>query len=32
LSPAAREMLMRALGHMKGNLVLAEETESAAAE
>ncbi len=32
LPPAAREMLMRALGHMKGNLVLAEETESAAAE
>jgi hypothetical protein len=25
-------MLMRALGHMKGNLILAEAAESAAAE
>ncbi|HEX3864605.1 MAG TPA: MarR family transcriptional regulator [Stellaceae bacterium] len=32
LSAAEREMLMAALGHMKSNLVLAEETESAAAE
>jgi DNA-binding MarR family transcriptional regulator len=32
LSPAARDMLMHALGHMKGNLVLAEAAESAAAE
>jgi MarR family transcriptional regulator for hemolysin len=32
LPPAARDMLMRALGHMKGNLVLAEAAESAAAE
>jgi MarR family transcriptional regulator for hemolysin len=29
---ATREMLMRALGHMKGSLLLAESTESAAAE
>ena len=32
LAPAAREMLLRALGHMKENLVLAEEGESLAAE
>ena len=32
LPPAAREMLMRALGHMKGSLLLAESTEGAAAE
>jgi MarR family transcriptional regulator for hemolysin len=32
LSPAAREALMQALGHMKGNLIVAEATESAAAE
>jgi MarR family transcriptional regulator, transcriptional regulator for hemolysin len=32
LAPAAREMLMRALVHMKGNLTEAETTESAAAE
>ncbi len=32
LSPAAREAMMRALDHMKGNLLLAEERESAAAE
>jgi DNA-binding MarR family transcriptional regulator len=32
LPPAARDMLMRALGHMKGNLILAEAAESAAAE
>lgn len=32
LPPAAREMLMLALGHMKGNLLVAEATESAAAE
>jgi DNA-binding MarR family transcriptional regulator len=32
LSPAAREAMMRALDHMKGNLLLAEEGESAAAE
>jgi MarR family transcriptional regulator for hemolysin len=32
LPPATREMLMRALGHMKGNLIVAEPTESAAAE
>src|SRR5437588_12955891 len=32
LSPAAREAMMRALDHMKGNLLLAEEAESAAAE
>ena len=32
LPPAARDMLMGALGHMKGNLILAEAAESAAAE
>ena len=32
LPPAARDMLMRALGHMKGNLIIAEAGESAAAE
>jgi DNA-binding MarR family transcriptional regulator len=32
LPPAARDTLMRALGHMKGNLILAEAAESAAAE
>src|SRR5205807_3344113 len=32
LTPAAREAMMRALDHMKGNLLLAEEAESAAAE
>src|SRR5712691_4521414 len=32
LGPAAREMLLRTLGHMKGNLTVAEATESAAAE
>src|ERR1700731_2459903 len=32
LSPAAREAMMRALDHMKDNLLLAEEGESAAAE
>jgi MarR family transcriptional regulator, transcriptional regulator for hemolysin len=32
LSPAAREAMMRALDHMRGNLLLAEEGESAAAE
>jgi DNA-binding MarR family transcriptional regulator len=32
LSPAAREVLMRALAHMKGNLLVVEEAESAAAE
>jgi MarR family transcriptional regulator, transcriptional regulator for hemolysin len=32
LPPAAREMLMRALVHMKGNLIEAEATESTAAE
>src|SRR5580704_6810822 len=32
LSPAAREATMRALDHMRGNLLLAEEGESAAAE
>jgi MarR family transcriptional regulator for hemolysin len=32
LPPAARDMLMRALGHMKGNHILAEAAESAAAE
>ena len=32
LSPAAREMLMRTLGDMKGNLLLADAAESAAAE
>jgi MarR family transcriptional regulator for hemolysin len=32
LSPAARKMLMQALAHMKGNLIVAEATESAAAE
>ena len=32
LPPAARDMLMRALGHMKSNLTVVESTESAAAE
>ena len=32
LPPAARDMLMRALGHMKDNLIVAEAAESAAAE
>jgi DNA-binding MarR family transcriptional regulator len=32
LTPAARELLMRALGHMKQNLTLADATESAAAD
>src|SRR5437763_1389712 len=32
LSPAAREALMTALGHMKGNLLSVDETETAAAE
>jgi len=32
LPPAARDMLMRALAHMKGNLILADAAESAAAE
>jgi DNA-binding MarR family transcriptional regulator len=32
LSPAARDALMRALGHMKQNLLVGEETETAAAE
>jgi DNA-binding MarR family transcriptional regulator len=32
LPPAARDMLMRTLGHMKGNLAVVEATESAAAE
>ena len=32
LNPAAREMLMRALDHMKGSLLFAEASESAAAE
>ena len=32
LAPAAREMLMRALSHMKDNLTLAETSESTAAE
>jgi MarR family transcriptional regulator for hemolysin len=32
MPPAAREMLLRALVHMKGNLTEAEATESAAAE
>ena len=32
LPPAAREILMRTLGRMKGSLLLAEATESAAAE
>jgi DNA-binding MarR family transcriptional regulator len=32
LSPAARDMLMETLGRMKGNLLLAEASESAAAE
>ncbi len=32
LPPAAREMLMRALSHMKDNLIGAEASESAAAE
>lgn len=32
LAPAAREMVMRALAHMKDNLALAEEGESLAAE
>src|SRR5438067_8402674 len=32
LSPAAREVLMAALGHMKRNLLSVDETETAAAE
>lgn len=32
LAPAARELLMRVLGEMKGNLLLAEASETAAAE
>jgi len=32
LPPAARDMLMRTLGHMKDNLMVVEATESAAAE
>jgi MarR family transcriptional regulator, transcriptional regulator for hemolysin len=32
LAPAARELLLGMLGHIKGNLTLAEDTESAAAE
>ena len=32
LPPAAREALMRTLGHMKGNLTVVEAAESAAAE
>ena len=32
LPPAARDMLMQTLGHMKDNLAIAEATESAAAE
>jgi MarR family transcriptional regulator for hemolysin len=32
MTPTARDALMRALGHMRGNLTLAEEAESAAAE
>src|ERR1700731_1957301 len=32
LSPAAREAMLRALGHMKANLLAVEEGESAAAE
>ncbi len=32
LAPAAREVLLQALGHMKENLILAEASESAAAE
>ena len=32
LSPAARETLLRALDHMKSNLLADEEGESAAAE
>src|SRR5438132_2229039 len=32
LPPAARDMLMQTLGHMKDNLAVAEATESAAAE
>ena len=32
LPPAARDMLMRTLGHMKGNLTVVEAAESAAAE
>jgi DNA-binding MarR family transcriptional regulator len=32
LSPAARELLMRTLDHIKGSLLLADATESAAAE
>jgi DNA-binding MarR family transcriptional regulator len=32
LPPAAREMLMRTLSHMKDNLIVAEASESAAAE
>ena len=32
LTPGTREMMLRALGQMKGNLSLAEDSESAAAE
>jgi MarR family transcriptional regulator for hemolysin len=32
LAPAAREMLMQALGHMKDNLILVEEIDAIAAE
>ena len=32
LAPAARDMLMRALGHMKDNLILVEEIDAIAAE
>jgi MarR family transcriptional regulator, transcriptional regulator for hemolysin len=32
LTPAAREMLLRTLDHMKGNLILAEAVEGAAAD
>jgi MarR family transcriptional regulator, transcriptional regulator for hemolysin len=32
LAPAARELLLRTLGHIKDNLTLAEDTESLAAE
>jgi len=32
LAPAARELLLRTLGHVKDNLILAEESESLAAE
>jgi hypothetical protein len=32
LSPVAREALMQTLGHLKSNLGIAEETETAAAD